>query len=144
MPTLHLILFKQLPVFSRDTAHWALFLPKEDGEASGILFHITKESYVSWKTEYRQKNFVPRRSPELESIVAISEINISKVGLDAACQRVTHSRDFNIVTKNCRHWVCEVVDDLARTYQLGEVDILGRIKNLGCKVKSEKCKKQTS
>jgi hypothetical protein len=140
MPTLHLILFK-LPVFSRDTAHWALFLPNKDGEPPGILFHITKESCVSWKTEYRQKDFLPRPSPELESILAISEINISKVALDAACQRVTHSRDFNIVNKNCRHWVSEVVDDLVRTYQLGEVDILGKVKTLGCKVKLEKCKK---
>src|SRR5579862_7863902 len=109
MPALHLVLFKQLPVFSRDTAHWALFLPNEDGEALGILFHITKESYVSWKTEYRQRNFSPRRSPELESIFAISEINVGKAALDAACQRVTRDRDFNIITKNCHHWVCEVV-----------------------------------
>ena len=122
MPTLHLILFKQLPVFSRDTAHWALFLPNEDGEASGILFHITKESCMSWKTEYRQKDFLPHPSPELESIFAISEINVSKAAVDAACQRVTHKRNFNIVTKNCHHWVCEVVDDLVQTYRYIEKD----------------------
>ena len=133
--TLHLVRFKQLPVFKRDTSHWALFLPYEDGKAPGSLFHITKESYVSWKTEYRTKHFTPRQSADLESILAISEINVTVAALDAACQRVTADREFNILTKNCHHWVCEVVEDLVRVNNLEEIDVNRRMRESGYKAR---------
>ena len=134
MPPLHVILFKQLPIFSKDTAHWALFLPNKDGDNNGVLFHITKESYISWKTEFQQKEFSIRKSADtLENTLKIQEIDVSVASLDAACQRVTEGRSFNVIKKNCQHWVCEVVTDLARKHNLGDIDILGRIKTLGYK-----------
>jgi hypothetical protein len=148
MPPLHVILFKQLPIFSKNTAHWALFLPNEDGDNDGVLFHITKESLISWKTQYQQKEFsIGKSADRLESTLVIWEINVSVVSLDAACQRVTKDRGFHVIKQNCQHWVCEVATDLAQRYNLGDIDVLGRIKKLGykplVKSKTEKNKNES-
>jgi hypothetical protein len=131
MPSLHLLLFKQLPIFSRDTAHWALFLPDEDGGAKGMLFHIIKESYASQNTQYRSRAYSVCNSNDLKYTLAINEINVNVAALDQACQRATRGRPFHLISRNCQHWVCEVVGDLARRENLGDIDVLGRMRDCG-------------
>src|SRR5947207_3117464 len=42
MLILHLLIFKWLPIFPKTTAHWALFLPFEEGMNEGLKFEVKK------------------------------------------------------------------------------------------------------
>jgi len=108
MPTLHLIIFKPIPMFP-GTAHWGLFLPYDEGDADGLVYQVKKQSFTSKKTEFNAQDFDPRSS-EFSSCIALPEISIKHHVLSDICYDVSHDRPFHLINRNCRDWVREVIE----------------------------------
>src|SRR5271169_5292723 len=112
MPLLHLLIFKT-PLVLKSTAHWALFLPDEDGAPIGLMFHAAQESLTSNRTCISQMSFdVRAHMKQIQSSIVLPDLDVVVYQVWEACQAVSDNRAFNLVTRNIQHWVCEVIEFL--------------------------------
>jgi len=115
MTTLRLLVFN-FPLLPKSIAHWALFLPDEEGSTDGVLFEVKKRSYSMAHTMFSQRKFNYRTSKsDLRANIAIPEMSIGPVKLNQACHAITQNRPFHLWRRNCQLWVFEVIDYLARS-----------------------------
>src|SRR5579859_2367269 len=108
MPPLCLLVFKVPRLVPNRIAHWALYLPPEDGETGdGRIYSVKKAALSSKKTQLVVDEYDPYR----EDIISIPlpDINIGAAQLKAICDEVTKDRRFNLLNQNCQVWVAEVV-----------------------------------
>src|SRR5271170_3411146 len=132
MPTLHLIIFKPIPMFPV-TAHWGLFLPYDEGDPDGLIYQVKKESFTSKKTEFNATDFDPRlQFATFSSCTALPEITIKHHELSDICYKVSQGRPFNLITRNCQHWVLEVIQAVAMHLNMTTVGdrLIRRIKDM--------------
>jgi hypothetical protein len=134
MPTLHLIKFKPpIALLPKGTSHWALFLPHEceEGDSEGLLYSVKKESFTSTKTEFQRAKFDPQSASDVLSCIALTEICIKHVFLAAVCYQVSDGRPFHLISRNCQHWVYEVIEKLTMQSNMADVGqkVIKRIKD---------------
>ena len=133
MPTLHLIIFKPIPMFP-GTAHWGLFLPYDEGDADGLVYQVKKQSFTSNKTEFNAQDFDPRlQSSEFSSCIALPEISIKHHILSGICYDISQGRPFHLVNRNCRDWVGEVIEKLVIQLNMQTTEgerVIRRIKDM--------------
>jgi len=133
MPTLHLIKFKPpLAGLPKGTAHWALFLLYDEQDSVGLLYSVKKESFISNKTEFSVVDFDPQTASDVLSCVALTEISIKHHILSEICYKVSEGRPFNLISRNCQHWVCEVIEKISLATDTTEVGekVIRRIKSM--------------
>ncbi|OAL70348.1 hypothetical protein A7D00_5314 [Trichophyton violaceum] len=113
--TLTLVCYKQSRFFPENTAHWGLLL-QEQGAKSGRLFHVTKESYRTGMTDYRQDmNIVPTFSASLRASVEVaSGLDLDVDTLDRLCIEVARGRRFDFVVNNCQRFCAQVLQRLVQ------------------------------
>ena len=134
MPTLHLIKFKPpIALLPKGTSHWALFLPHEceEGDSEGLLYSVKKESFISTKTEFQRAKFDPRSASDVLSCMALTEICIKHAVLAEVCYEVSDGHPFNLISRNCQHWVYEVIEKLTIKSNMADVGqkVIKRIKD---------------
>ena|SRR5437762_8221162 len=133
MPTLQLLIFKSCPIAPK-IAHWALFLPQYDGSPFGILYSVKKTGFVSRNTQLSLLNLNPQDEYEsdIQSMIAIPELDVQPYNVAMICRQVSEGRHFNLITQNCQHFICEVLNELLQLHNEGERDtVMRRIRNLG-------------
>ena len=111
MPTLHLIIFKT--PFFQSTAHWALLLPADivGFNYFGDVFDVKKTALISKKTEFARYNFTREIQNNVGEYHSLN-FDVEHYTLNQICQNVSKDRPFDLVTRNCQHWVIEVVEEL--------------------------------
>src|ERR1700737_4320960 len=137
MPTLHLVIFKPWTILSKDADHWALFLPEKEGDPHGDFFGVKKNGYISKMTEFEHVEHcdiqqLQEYTNEIRSIIALTELGVDRLVLLHICRDVTQDRPFDLITRNCQHWVCEVIKKLEKRLNVEQtINVLARIKGLG-------------
>ena len=113
MPTLHLIIFKTAWYGIKSTAHWALLLPAEQvtPHCFGRVFDVQKPTLMSNETQYSNYHFTPEVRDNVDVYHSLN-IEVETYTVNQICQRVSKDRHFDLVTRNCQHWVCEVIEQL--------------------------------
>ena len=129
MPTLHLIIFSSIPMVPR-FAHWGFFLPYEEGGTEGVIHHVKKRSFISNTTEYAAADLTP--SISYTSCTPLPEIIIKNHELSEICYRVSDGRPFHLLSRNCQHWVFEVIQAIATKFNIAAVGdtVINRIKDM--------------
>lgn len=128
MPTLRFLVFK-MAMLPDAFAHWALFVPNEEGSAEGVLFEVQKRGVFMRKTQFHYREFDCCASgAELRDNISIPEISVGLVMLNFACHAVTKNRPFHLRSRNCQHWVFEVIEYLVNAQRINNgQEILSRI-----------------
>lgn len=132
MPILHLIIFKTPWYGIKHTAHWALLLPEEEvtPKCFGYVFDVQKPTIISKETRYSMYSFTPKIQGNVDVYHSL-EIDVKAYDVNQICQKVSKERRFDLVTRNCQHWVCEVVEELVEDLDIpGGEEILSRVKSL--------------
>lgn len=134
MPNLYLLIFEPTEwYYPADAGHWALYFPSKEDESVGDAVEVKKASLVNRRTQfgtikaYLQIGWCGLQRYELLNIDVLSLAALTQI-----CHGVTEGRPFNIVTKNCQHWVCEVLEKVIERYRIrnGEAE-LRRVKAMG-------------
>lgn len=110
MPYLHILVFPVGPMVPNSLAHWALYLPPEDGgPGPGRMFTVQKQALFSNTTAYSTGTYTLQ--PGVLA-VPLNHICISHSQMDYICQTLSNDPNrpgFNLVTQNCHDWVVDVV-----------------------------------
>lgn len=110
MGCLYILVFPVGPFVPNAAAHWALYLPPEDGSNIGRWYTVQKESVVaSGQPKYWNGAYVLTTNV---LAVPLQHIYVSQAQLHAICENVTNDVNrpaFNLFTQNCQHWVIDVV-----------------------------------
>jgi hypothetical protein len=134
MPRLYLLIFEPTEWYYPDDAgHWALYVPSKEDETVGDAFEVKKASLVTFRTEFGMiRAYLQNGWCGLRQYVPLNIDVPSIASLSQICYGVTEGRSFNIVTKNCQHWVCEVLEEVIKKYNIlnGEAE-LRRVKAMG-------------
>src|SRR5437016_6173596 len=120
MPQLYLLIFEPTEWFyPADAGHWALYVPSKEDEFVGDAFEVKKASLITLQTQFgMMKAYLQVGWCGLQNYVPL-EINIPSIAaLNQICYGVTFKRPFNIVSKNCQHWVCEVLEKVIEKYDI--------------------------
>ena len=150
MPSLYLVKFEQIPYVDL-AAHWAIFLPYVNSPftANGIpilgdLFHASKEwgecghYYNGNETRWERQTYF--NLPSCPSVLDVLRLHntdyVSDTMVFGACDHVSQRRRFNIVSKNCQHWVLEVLGRLIEENYISK-DIYTQMKLHGFKTGTE-------
>jgi hypothetical protein len=128
MPTLQLVIFKTL--LPQKAAHWGLLLLNggADPNCLGTLYAVKKTSFTSKKTEFTREAYTPQlqKSVDTESL----DIEVAHFDLSRTCTEVTYNRPFDLLHRNCQHWVYEVVELLVKRLNIvGGDEVLEKIRN---------------
>lgn len=132
MPTLHLIIFKTPWYGFKSTAHWALLLPENEvtPHCFGDVFDVKKPAIMSKETQYAMYDFTPEIRDNVDVYHSL-KIDVETYVVNQTCQKVSKKRPFDLVTRNCQHWVIEVIEELVKDLNVpGGDDILSRVKML--------------
>lgn len=134
MPTLRFLVFCKRVLLQKFFAHWAFFIPNEEGSTQGVLFEVTK--WESNRTHFWQRdfNYAEQDAKHVRANIPIHEINIMAHELNQACHRVNRDRPFHLLKSNCQHWVFQVMERLIRDKRITNgVEIFSRIEREGYK-----------
>ncbi|KAL2142873.1 hypothetical protein VTI28DRAFT_641 [Corynascus sepedonium] len=99
-------------------AHWALFLPDEDGSAEGTLVHVgveTGSSGVKRNHRVRVKKIRVTRS-SARSVHVISGARITRTTLEQVAKDIFNRKGYNVATNNCQHFCFDVIAELHLLY----------------------------
>ena len=148
MPNLHVLIYKPCRWFlPRKASHWALLLLNEDVNSDdvnsddvksgdfnsddvGIVFDVQKNAFKSKKTQFATLDFKKIRD-NVHSAIAL-EIQVTEYQLNMICQDVSKNRPFHLLSRNCQHWVLEVIKRLVEELHISNGDeIIHNIKRLG-------------
>jgi|SRR5271154_1659752 len=128
MPTLQLVIFKT--PFSQKTAHWALLLLNGGADPNflGTIYSVKKTSLTSKKTEFIPQTYTPQLQ-KLVNTVSL-DIEVAHFDLSRTCTEVSLNRPFDLLNRNCQHWVYEVVELLVKRLNIvGGDEVLEKISN---------------
>jgi hypothetical protein len=126
MPALYLIIFKT-PFFKK-MAHWGFLLPNE-GNCSDIV-SVKKAALHSKRTEIDYNTLTTDIERNIASYHPLN-INIEIYTLNQVCQNVSRNRHFDLFSRNCQHWVLEVLEELVRVLNISTGrEILNRVRAL--------------
>ena len=110
MPYLSVLVFKVAPLVPKSFAHWALYLPPEDGgNGVGRIYTVKKLGMTSRITQYSNHPFT--LSSEV-LYIPLQHIFVSQNRLHTICELVTNDPgrpSFSIFNHNCQQWVMDVV-----------------------------------
>jgi hypothetical protein len=113
-------------------AHWALLLPEIEFTpyCFGSVFDVQKPAFASKETQYSNYDFTSETRNNVDDYHSL-KIDVESYTLNQICQKVSKGRLFDLVTRNCQHWVCEVIEELVKDLNVPDGDeILSRVKRL--------------
>jgi hypothetical protein len=133
MPQLHLLIYRPPAFFPARSGHWALFLPYEEGGSVGYGLGVKKASFRTTQTQFEifEASLEIGRD-DLQRHIKL-QIYVNGINdLNVICHGVTQGRPFNLVTRNCQHWVCEVIEVVITRFNIPDGPAeLARIKAMG-------------
>ena len=149
MSSVYLLKFKQIPHI-RLAAHWGIFLPYEyspfDADGNPIIGDLFQASKVCGGCSQRNSNttlwerqphFDLPSCPNLIDVLRLDNTdNVSDTILVDACNHVSQDRKFNVISKNCQHWVREVLARLIEQNYINN-DVYEQMKLHGFKTAAE-------
>lgn len=99
-------------------AHWALFIPDEQGGSKGTIVHVGVETGSSGsKGNHRVRTKgIEISSSTAQSVHVIEGAYVTTAMVKAAAETVFVAGGYNIVTNNCQHFCYDVVNELNRRY----------------------------
>jgi hypothetical protein len=120
MTQLYLLIYKQdlkgfkLPAMA---GHWVILLPYKEGGSVGNGFGVNKQT-MSLTAKYTQYAITEASlDDDLERYMPIEVTFEGGTGvLSRICTDVTHNRPFHFITRNCQHWVCEVLEKVVQEF----------------------------
>lgn len=121
MPILHVIIFKTPWYGIKSMAHWALLLPEDEVVPGyfGDVFDVQKPKFTSKETQYSNYNFTSEVRDNVDVYNSL-KIDVEIYTLNQICQKVSKNRPFDLVTRNCQHWVCEVIEEVVKDLPIPE------------------------
>ena len=85
---------------------------------------------MSKETQYSMYDFTPEIRDNVDFYHSL-KIDVETYIVNQICQKVSKERRFDLVTRNCQHWVCEVIEELVKDLNIpGGKEILSRVKKL--------------
>lgn len=126
--SLHIMICKPSRHLPKSTAHWALFIPDQEGGSEGVVYSMRKAAFAN-KTQLHCSQITLGDMANLQSVIVVPEVKTCEYLLSAVCHEVNTGRSFNLITRNCQHWVFEVIERLVERQNIPEgEEVLTRIK----------------